>query len=101
MDNIYDAQLREVLDDLYLTTSVAVPWANIYMWFQTQKITKAPYRHIQKEWDMVCESHTKVWPERTTKVAISMVKNAGFNGLVIRRALFDDEKMVDFGELTA
>ena len=101
MDKIYDGQLREILDQLYLTTAVAVPWASIYMWFGTQKIAKAPYRHIQKEWELVCESHTRVWPERTDPVSISMVENAGFNGLVIQRALFDDEKLVVFDKLTA
>ena len=101
MDKIYEARLREVLDELYLTTVTTIPWTDIYMWFGTQKITKTPYRHFQKEWEELCDAPQRVWPERITPPKLYMVKNCGFRGLLIQRELFDDETLVDFDELAA
>lgn len=100
MDNIYDAHLRAMLDELYLKTTVTIPSETFNMWFGIRKISKTPYRYIQKEWDEVCNAHEKAWPSRTNVVKLRLVKNAQFNGLVIQRELFDDEVLVEFDQLT-
>lgn len=101
MNKIYDAQIRAVLDRLYKTTLATVPWADMYIWFGTQKISKTPYRHFQKEWEEVCEAHQSVWPDRTKTPALHMIKTTGVHALVIRRELFKDEEAVSFEDLIA
>jgi hypothetical protein len=101
MQKIYESQLRQVLDELYKKTVVAVPWNDIYMWFGTQKIAKTPYRHLQKEWEELCEIHQSAWPNRTKAPSLAWVKNAACEQLLIRRTLFKDEEAVDFETLVA
>ena len=100
MDKIYEARIRAVLDELYLKTTVAVPWDDVYMWFGTQKIAKTPFRALLKEWEELCDLHSRVWPERTSPTSLYVIRG-GYKGMVIRRDLFDDEVETEFDELIA
>ena len=102
MDKIYEARVRAILDDLYLKTTVSIPWADVYLWFGTQKIAKTPYRALLKEWEEVCDVHSRAWPQRTSSPSLYLISSAGSNSLmIIKRNLFDDEEEKSFDDLVA
>ena len=97
MKTIYESNLLTHLKQLYLVSATAIPWADLYMWFGTQKISKNVYRHIFKAWNEVCEDHQDVWPARTKAPKLKVLES-GFNGLVIQREAFSDEGQTDFND---
>jgi hypothetical protein len=99
MNKNYEARVHQVLTDLYLVGVVVVPWPEAYLWFETQRFAKMPFRRLLKEWEELCETNQRVWPERTKVPKLYQVKHSASNAFVIQRAHFSDEESVDFAEL--
>jgi hypothetical protein len=89
----HDAALASALERLYLGGAVSVPWDDLYMWFNVERLTKTVHREIQERWEELCTyyGHTHA-PE----LSILQADHAFPYALRIVRKLFKDEKLVPF-----
>ncbi|MFL9896291.1 hypothetical protein [Paraburkholderia sp. RL17-381-BIF-C] len=55
MEIFQQVQLETKLEELLLTGSTFISWAQIYGWYRVAKITKAPWRDIASRWAVMCE----------------------------------------------
>lgn len=46
--------LKVRLDELFLTGTTFIAWAELTHWFNVERIAKKPYREIHEMWDELC-----------------------------------------------
>lgn len=57
MEYHHEVSLKQALDQLWLTGSTTIRWDEFYLWTGVQRITKKPWRIIQRMWEELCQSH--------------------------------------------
>src|SRR5687768_13995272 len=53
----HEAALYSALDKLYLQGSVAILWADLYLWYNADRLNKSAFRDITDRWKSVCEHY--------------------------------------------
>ncbi|MCP1574471.1 hypothetical protein J2S30_002850 [Herbaspirillum rubrisubalbicans] len=51
----HEDQLWARLDELYANGTTYISWNELYHWYNTQRIAKAPWRDIKARWEQVLE----------------------------------------------
>ncbi|HDR8994531.1 TPA: hypothetical protein QDB01_000408 [Burkholderia vietnamiensis] len=54
MERHREAQLRQALDQVWLTGSVVIRWDEFYLWTGVQRIAKKPWREVHRIWEELC-----------------------------------------------
>jgi hypothetical protein len=55
MQKRHEDQLASRLDELFITGVTSISWAELYYWYNVDKIRKAPYRDILDKWERILE----------------------------------------------
>jgi hypothetical protein len=54
MERHRELLLRQAMDLVWLTGSVAVRWDEFYLWTGVQRIAKKPWRVVHQVWEELC-----------------------------------------------
>src|SRR5256885_16377818 len=54
MERRNEADLERALDRLALQGSVSIPWDELYIWFNANRLGKTAYREINRRWEVLC-----------------------------------------------
>lgn len=54
MEKHREAQLRQALDEVWLTGSSTIRWDEFYLWTGVQRIAKKPWRVVYRTWEELC-----------------------------------------------
>lgn len=57
MERHREAQLRQALDQVWLTGSVLIRWDEFYLWTGVQRIAKKPWRDVYRLWEELCTEY--------------------------------------------
>ncbi|WP_109476639.1 hypothetical protein [Paraburkholderia sp. C35] len=85
MERHREAQLRQALDQVWLTGSVIVRWDEFYLWTGVQRLAKKPWREVHRIWEELCTE----WGYKT--LPLEIVSKDHF--VVFRRKWDADEKV--------
>ncbi len=91
----HEASLNTALDQLFLQGSTSILWQHLYLWYNTERITKRVYGDIMERWQSLCDEYeyTEDVPE------IEAIQNSD-TWMNLCRGLFKDEKRVPLSELS-
>jgi len=76
MDKRHEFELLRALDRLYIDGAVCISWAEIYLWFNAERLAKGAYREIFDQWKELvvkCYGHSKA-PELEVLTESSMLR---------------------------
>ncbi|MDR6583552.1 hypothetical protein [Herbaspirillum frisingense] len=94
MEMHQEVQLETKLEELLLTGSTFISWAQLYNWYRVAKITKTPWRDISRRWSLMCELR-EISPPLPLKVYGNA--SSGMGGV---RLVRDYEEMFDHSQTT-
>lgn len=57
MERHREVQLRQALDQVWLTGSVLIRWDEFYLWTGVQRIAKKPWRDVYRLWEELCTEY--------------------------------------------
>lgn len=85
MDRHEENQLMQHIEQVWLEGSTYVRWDKLYLWYDTQKISKKPWRDIHSRWTGFCVDRGY-----EDGPALTILETP--HGAAIRRDFFDGEK---------
>lgn len=86
MHKRHEADLERALDRLMLQGAVSIPWDELYIWFNAERLSKAMYKEIIEHWKELC---TETWQYK--KVPELSVLKTNTSLLTIFREPFEEE----------
>lgn len=92
MEHHHEISLKQALDQVWLTGSTTIRWDEFYLWTDVLRISKKPWRILQRMWDELCQAKGLPKPVPLTVVSLPFV-------VVFRREHFRDEKVQKLGDL--
>lgn len=91
----HQAELSTILDRLYLDGAVSLPWSQVYLWFNAERLGKGSYRTIRDRWNELC---VEIYGHETAPDVI--VLESDQSRLNLRREPFDGERLVRLEDWT-
>jgi len=82
----HEADLERALDRLGLQGAISIPWDELYIWFNADRLTKSTYKEIIRRWEELC---LDIWDY--SKAPQLNVFKTNTHLLTIIRAPFEDE----------
>ncbi|BDB29447.1 hypothetical protein Tamer19_06840 [Cupriavidus sp. TA19] len=92
MERHREAQLRQVLDEVWLVGSKAIRWDEFYLWTGVQRIAKKPWRDVYRIWEELCQ-------EQGCDEALPLTVLSKDFAVIFRRDAFEEEKETSIEEL--
>lgn len=92
----HESALLAALDKLYLQGSVAILWADLYLWYNADRLNKSVFRDIVDQWNSVCE-HYGHSPKETPVLEELKHSDSWF---LLTRSLFEGEERVPLSTRT-
>lgn len=86
MERRHEIELKRTLDRLALQGAISIPWDELYIWFNADRLGKAMYKEIIKQWEELC---TETWEYK--KVPQLSVLKTSSSLLTIFREPFEEE----------
>ena len=96
MERHHENQLYIALDHLYGEGVVTIRWDQLYLWFNTDRLSKNAYREIIRRWEELCT----VTYEHDSAPELSVIHWDGKPTLTLLREPFDGEQRVSLSEWT-
>lgn len=96
MEIHHEVALNQALDKLYLEGAISIPWHQLYLWFNAERLSKGVYREIVQRWEMLCERRGY-----DSAPELYVLDGKGQHALRVRREPFKtDEKIVRLRDWT-
>lgn len=92
MERHREMQLRQALDQVWLTGSTVVRWDEFYLWTGVKRIAKKPWRDVLQVWEELCL-------EQGCEEAFPLTVMSLDFAVVFRREPFESEGVSSLEEL--
>jgi hypothetical protein len=91
MERHHEMQLRQALDQVWVTGSVLIRWDQFYLWTGVRRIAKKPWRDIYRLWEELCSA----WEINTIELEVMSHDNF----VVLRRPWDPEERVSKMSDL--
>lgn len=96
MERHHEMELATALDRLYLEGATSIPWDQLYLWFNAERLNKGSYRDLLRRWEELCT----VTYRHNSAPKLSVLHGNGKSTLTLLREPFDGERRVSLIDWT-
>ena len=90
MKKHHEADLERALDRLLLHGAVSIVWDDLYIWFNSTRLTKVAYREILRRWEELCLETC----EYSVAPKLSVLRTHNSFLTILREAIKEEEEEV-------